>query len=216
MTCSEAIFPSPFINTDDSYIRDGYTEDADSLFVEDIPTDSAFWADVARKNSTVEFITKDNVGEYPGWSHTGQFMGKPRITWSGGGKIPNGTYYILGHVHIFGNPTTSAIIVTDETIKVNGTPSNWGEDFLGYIAGKDIEISGGVFLQGVIYTKEYLNVSGNPMIFGAIYAGGNSQGGGTKTMSGGSMVIYNSRLQNVRWVIVEPKPGIASWQEVYE
>ncbi|MCH7761152.1 hypothetical protein IIA15_07120 [candidate division TA06 bacterium] len=216
VTTAEEIDP-PFVNVENKYIRNGYTEYADSLFVEDIPTDSAFWAEIARKNTKVHFITIDNYWEYPGWSQVGQFGGIPRFLWNGNAKIPDGVYYILGHIQISGNPTTNAILITDYTIKVSGLPTNWGNDMAGYIAGDDIEIAGNIYLQGVIYTKKFLDVSGNPTIFGAVYAGGNSAGGGPpKTISGNPIVIYDIALKDMRWVIVEPNPSIASWQEVYE
>ena len=171
----------------------------------DIPTDLAFWEEVAAEDSTVHIITPWNVGEFPGWSYVGG-----TFKWGGSEQMVEGTYYLTDDVQISGNSCGNSTIITNHTLKVNGTTESWSElDLMGYIAGGELTVNGGQYIQGLVYTKSSMKFTGGAYIFGAVWV----KGGGD--ISGNPIVVFNTALRDGEfgW---NYKPTILSWQELYE
>ncbi|MCH7761206.1 pilus assembly PilX N-terminal domain-containing protein [candidate division TA06 bacterium] len=197
---------NPFQNNNNRYFRNEHTNYTDTVEIQDIPTDSAYWVEVAQEESTVYFVTPANVDSFPGWQYVGG-----KFKWSGNNPIPEGIYYFTDDVQISGNPTGDATIITNNTIKVSGNPTDFGaDDMMGYIAGGDITINGDQYLQGFVYTHSDINFSGTPCIFGAVWV----KGGGS--ISGNPFIIFDTALKNWEGLIQTYKPAVISWQEVYE
>lgn len=196
---------NPFVNVDNRYFRSGHTNFADYVEPVEIPTDLAFWEEVAEDDSMVHIITPWNVGEFPGWSYVGG-----TFKWGGGAQMEEGTYYLTDDVQISGNSSGNSTIITNHTLKVNGTTESWSElDLMGYIAGGDLTVDGGQYIQGLVYTKSNMKFTGGAYIFGAVWV----KGGGD--ISGNPIVVFNTALRDGEfgWNF---KPTIISWQELYE
>jgi len=196
----------PFQNEDKKFIRHGYTNNAPPVpFGDEIPTDLTTWEKIAEHDTSVHIITPENVGEYPGWQYVGG-----KFKWSGNNPMSKRTYYLTDDVEIKGNATGNATIVTDYTIKVDGNVLNYAaKALMGYVAGGNITITGGQYIQGLVYSKSNINFPGQSYIFGAIWTKG------TGSINGSPIVVFNDALKEARfsWNL---KHAIVSWQEIYQ
>jgi hypothetical protein len=174
----------PFVNGENKYIRNGYTNNSTPIPFPTIPTDSLFWKERALFDTNVHIITKSNIGLFPGWVLNGDYEVTPIFMWEGSEPLPDGIFFLSGHVRIEGNPTGNAFLITDHSIRIGGIPTDFeAGDQIKYIAGGDIFIYGGQYIQGQIYTKAHIQFLGHVYIFGAVVA---KEGG---TISGFPFVI---------------------------
>jgi hypothetical protein len=160
----------PFENGPNHYIRYGYTNHVNHISFPNIPTHRDFWEARALIDTTVHIITEENVDLFPGWILNGEFEGTPIFVWEGTEPIPGGIFFLTGHVNIEGNSMGNATIVTDHIIRVSGDPSYFeAGGQIRYIAGGNIDLSGGQYVQGLLYTKRriFLRTS---FVFGAVYS----------------------------------------------
>ncbi|MCH7761726.1 hypothetical protein IIA15_10075, partial [candidate division TA06 bacterium] len=207
----EDTFFFPSHNKNDYYIRN----DAKHLVAPQpdviIPTDQAFWEKKAEKDSTIHVITEFNYYEHPGWEYKSTNKG-PKFTWKSNEDIPEGTYYLAGHVKITGSTAGNASIVTDYTLELDGNPGNTSTDNLvAYICRGNIDIQGNQYIQGLLYTSEgNIEIDGQLNVFGSVYIGADGE------VSGDVIVVYDTALQNLEGILPTPKPVIVSWQEVYD
>lgn len=194
----------PFINDINHYIRKDYTNNADPVFIGDIPTNLAYWSERATRDTLIKILTPMNVGSFPGWQYVGN-----KFKWSGNSPLPNVIYYLTDDCLISGNPTGNATLITDDDITVSGTTVSYArEDYMGYIAGGNIFISGSQYIQGFIYSKGDIQCPGEYYIFGAVVV----KGGGVT--SGNPTIVFNTKLKEMEWKFQTYYPEILSWQEL--
>jgi hypothetical protein len=194
---------APFVNEDNKYFRFGHTEYVDPIPIINIPTNLGYWHARSLQDTVIHIITDDNVDLFPGWILNGEIEGVPVFVWEGTEPIPNGFFFLNGHVRIEGNPTGNTYIITDHTIRVSGIPIDFDVgDQIKYIAGGNILVSGGQYTQGFLYTKGKIKFLGQSYIFGIIYS---KEGG---DISGSPIVIASKvSLPITESIAFDIKPG---------
>jgi hypothetical protein len=145
-------------------------------------------------------------------------------TWtvkSGTSTATNGTYYVEGNATVAGNPGSPAspwavTIIATKSINISGSPDMVAHtDELLFVAGGDLEISGGLGIdplvtQGQILVHEQLKVSGNPTISGQIIVEDAVDAEPlvhTNQVSGNLTLVYNGGLGSNLF-------SVTGWREV--
>jgi hypothetical protein len=92
--------------------------------------------------------------------------------------LPNGTYYVMGHATVSGNPghvgaPKSVTIIAEGNIEISGTPRFTPDTAeLMFVTNGDLKISGNMQMvagaEGSILVREQMLISGNPVLYSNI------------------------------------------------
>jgi hypothetical protein len=155
-----------------------------------------------------------------GWTGSGG-------NWSiSGNSAMSGTFYSQGDVTISGSPgkkgTEIALsVIAEGSITVSGTPKFKPENDvkIQFVTNKDLTLSGNVTLddpdptqvEGQIFVREQMSISGNPYFNGRIMVQNEPTTGGlsTNSISGNPTILYNGTLDAVE--TVEVTPGVTTY-----
>lgn len=128
-----------------------------------------------------------------------------------GSTVISGTFYVQGNVTISGNPgkkgaEVALSLITEGSISISGTPKFKPENdaLIQFVTNGDLTISGNVVLddptsvEGQIFVREQLEISGNPEFQGRIMVANEANGAysqiSTNTISGNPKLTYNGTL----------------------